>query len=71
MSIFAEDYKDEIKKTFLGNPIIPLWTSNGLKKKNYELRMGGCSFTFDLFLNYKLDDNKHCNYYHATKKVYT
>jgi hypothetical protein len=71
MSIFAEDYKDEIKEKFLGNPITPLWTSNGLKKKNYEFRFGGCSFTYDLFLNYKLDDNKQCNYYHATKKVYT
>jgi hypothetical protein len=69
--MFAEDYKDEIKQKFLGNPLTHIWLSNGLKKKNYEFRLGGCSFTFDLFLNYKLADNKHCNFYHGTQKVYT
>jgi hypothetical protein len=68
--MFAEDYKDEIKQKFLGNPITYIWLSNGLKKKNYELRMGGCSFTFDLFLNYKHVDSRRCHFFHAAKRIY-
>jgi hypothetical protein len=70
MSIFAENYKDIIKKTFLGNPIISLWASNGLKKKNYELRMSGCSYTYDLFLNYKHFASKRFHFFHAAKRIY-
>ena len=47
-----------------------LWTSNGLKKKNYELRLGGCLFTYDLFLNYKLNDSRLCNFIHFEKSVF-
>ena len=56
---------------FLGNPITYIRVSHGLKEKNYELRLMGCSFTYDIFLNFKLKDNRQCSFYHGDKKVYT
>ena len=70
LSIFASEYEDNIKDTFLGDPIAPLKVTHGLKRKGYEFRLFGCGFTFDIFLNYRLNNKKQCSSYHGTKRVY-
>lgn len=67
LSIFAEEYEDKIKSRFRGNKVVSLYVTNGMKFKGYELRVVGCDFTFDLFLHYKVNNRKQCNYYHSVK----
>ena len=70
ISIYEDEYDDEIKKWFLGNPIVHLRLTLGIKRKAYEFRMSGCSFTYDIFLMYKISKKKICNYYHQ-EKIYS
>jgi hypothetical protein len=69
LTMFADEYEDKIKQTFLGNPKVNIWLSLGMKRKAYEFRMSGCDFTFDLFFMYKLSEKRYCSYYHVNKII--
>jgi hypothetical protein len=67
--MFADEYEDKIKQTFLGNPKVSILITLGMKRKAYEFRTFGCDFTFDLFFMYKLSKKKYCSYFHGSKIV--
>ena len=67
-SMYADDFDLKTKELFFGNKLLYLYMSLGLRQSNFELRLSGCSFVFDLFLSYKKHSlTKQCNYYHADK----
>ena len=70
MSLSVDEYDDRIKNEFKSNKIVNLWLTLGLKKKGFELRTRGCSYTFDLFLNYKINETNQCSYYHTSNKLF-
>ena len=63
---YDERLKDKIR---FGHPKLYLWLQLGRKKNSLEFRIGGCSFTYDLFFLYKLSEQKYCSYYHADSIV--
>jgi hypothetical protein len=67
--MFADEYEDNIKEKFLGNPNVSIVITLGMKRKAYEFRTNGCDFTFDLFFMYKLSEKRYCSYYHVNTIV--
>ena len=68
--MFADEYEDKIKQTFLGNPYVFMTLSLGIKKKAYEFRTNGCGdFAYDFFFMYKVTEQKYCTYYHVDKII--
>ena len=63
VAIWAHEYDDRIKKHFLGNKIVRVWGTLGLKNDSYEFRLYNDQFTFDMFLVYKLNlTHQWCGY---------
>ena len=46
------------------NPNIYLWVELGRKKNYMQSRLGGCGFTYDVFLLYETNPGLYCNYFH-------
>jgi hypothetical protein len=62
-AILADEYDTRLKKTFIGNKIVRLWSTLGLLNDSYEFRMFNDRFTFDLFLVYKTNQtHQWCGY---------
>ena len=46
-----------------------MWLTLGMRKKGFEIRSRGCGFTFDIFLNYKVNKTNQCTYYHVRNRL--
>ncbi|CAF3391094.1 unnamed protein product [Rotaria sp. Silwood1] len=60
--LFAEEYDENIRKYFLGNPTVYLWGALGLVNDSLEFRLFTGRYTFDLFWAYREDDHRWCGY---------
>ena len=68
--MWAHDYDDVIGKKFKGNKKAMLGLTLGLKKEAFELRLISFSYTVDIFLVYKLNDEFQWNGYQGMRKLY-
>ncbi|CAF2166400.1 unnamed protein product [Rotaria magnacalcarata] len=62
VGLFAEEYNENIRKSFLGNPIVYLWGALGLVNDSLEFRLFTGHYTFDLFWSYRENDHRWCGY---------
>ncbi|CAF0913256.1 unnamed protein product [Rotaria sordida] len=60
--LFAEEYDENIRNYFLGNPIVFLWGALGLVNDSLEFRLFTGHYTFDLFWAYREGDHRWCGY---------
>ncbi|CAF3462449.1 unnamed protein product [Rotaria socialis] len=60
--LFAEEYDENIRNYFLGNPITYLWGALGLVNDSLEFRLYTGRFTLDLFWAYREGDHRWCGY---------
>ncbi len=66
----ADEYETKIKRHFLGNKIVRLWSTLGLLNDSYEFRMSNDAFTFDMFLVYKINSTHQWCGYQVNRKKY-
>ncbi|CAF2522029.1 unnamed protein product [Rotaria sp. Silwood2] len=60
--LFAEEYDENIRNYFLGNPTVYLWGALGLVNDFLEFRLFTGRYTFDLFWAYRENDHRWCGY---------
>jgi hypothetical protein len=63
VAIWSHEYDERVKRSFLGNKVVRLWSTLGMANDSYEFRLFNDVFTFDMFLVYKFNStDQWCGY---------
>ena len=70
VSIFASDYDERVKKSFMGNKRVSIRLVYGIPTDMYEFRMRNDYNFFDLFLFYMQNETHMYSGYHKNTRKY-
>ncbi len=68
--IMSSDLDMNLRDEFLGKKLVRTWLTLGTVANSFEIRLSGCSFTFDILVFYKRNLTTQCNSFHA-KKIFS
>ena len=69
-AIWSHNYEDKLLKKFLGNKIVNVYSTLGLVKEAFVLRLLSQDFSFDIFLIYKLNETHQWNGYQGNRQLF-